>query len=164
MVGRFLGGIGALIFNPEDDTYLLLKRSSQKDFGAGNWECITGRVDQGEGFEEALYREVREEIGLDVRVEFIIGTSHFYRGPAMPENELIGVIYACSTTTPEAVQLSAEHAECRWLSADEALALLDTTRASESWLHNVIRRAELIRQHLPSELQEIYRTEGFSIG
>ena len=133
----------------------------QKDFGADNWECVTGRVDQGEGFEEALYREVREEIGLEVQVEFIIGTSHFYRGAPVPENELIGVIYACSTTTPDAIQISAEHVEYRWLSVGDALVLLDTTRASESWLHKIICRTDLIRRHLPPELQTVYRTERF---
>lgn len=162
MPGRFLGGIGAVVFNSEDQTYLLLKRASTKDFGAENWECITGRVDQGEGFEEALFREVREEVGLEIQLEFIVGTSHFYRGEPRPENELIGVIYACSTATPEAIEISEEHSEYRWLSADEALKLLDETRVSESWLHKIIQRTEQIRQHLSPELREIYRSDGFS--
>ncbi len=158
MPGRFLGGIGALVFNPADDTYLLLKRAATKDFGAENWECVTGRVDQGEGFEEALYREIREEVGLEVQLEFIVGTSHFYRGEPSPETELIGVIYACSTTNPDAVQISEEHSEFRWLKVDEALHLLDETRISESWLHKTIRRTEKIRQYFPPELRDIYRS------
>lgn len=162
MIGRFLGGIGALIHDPANKTYLLLRRASAKDFGAGNWECVTGRVDQGEGFETALYREVREEIGLDVQIEFMIGTSHFYRGSAISENELIGVIYCCSTTTPQAIQLSHEHAEYQWLTPQDALVLLDTSRPSDAWLHKVISRADFINQHLPPALQELYRTEGFA--
>jgi hypothetical protein len=34
-VGRFLAGIGALIWDQESDRYLLLRRSMEKDFAAG---------------------------------------------------------------------------------------------------------------------------------
>ncbi len=100
-IGRFLGGVGALIINPENDTYLLLKRAQTKDFAPGVWECVTGRVDQGEGFDEAVVREVREEIGAEVQPLYILGTTHFYRGTAVPENELIGIIYLCTMLIPQ---------------------------------------------------------------
>lgn len=51
--GYFLAGIAGLLRNAADE-YLLLKRSDDRDFGASIWECVTGRVNQGEGFEEAL--------------------------------------------------------------------------------------------------------------
>ncbi|HIP70446.1 MAG TPA: NUDIX domain-containing protein, partial [Anaerolineae bacterium] len=86
-VGRFLGGIAALIWDEATDRYLLLRRAAHKDVGAGHWECVTGRVDQGESYEDALHREVQEEIGIPAQIQFIIGTTHFYRGPARPENE-----------------------------------------------------------------------------
>ena len=49
-VGRFLAGIGALLRRPVDGEYLLLKRAESKDYAGGTWECVTGRVNQGEGF------------------------------------------------------------------------------------------------------------------
>lgn len=159
-IGRFIGGIGALLWNPEDDTYLLLKRADDRDYGGGNWECVTGRVDQGEGFETALHREVMEEIGIRVQIEFIVSTSHFYRGKPTPENELIGIVYSCTTENPHAVKKSAEHSEYRWVTAAEAYALIDD---STRWLHKVIERAETIRQHLPDELRQLHREEGFEI-
>ena len=79
-IGRFYGGVGALIWSPRGDVYLLLKRSSKKDYAAGVWECVTGRVDQGEGFEDAIHREVLEELGVKAQIEYFIGTTHFYRG------------------------------------------------------------------------------------
>ena len=36
-IGTFRAGIGALVWDPESDTYLLLKRSMAKDFAAGAW-------------------------------------------------------------------------------------------------------------------------------
>ena len=95
-IGRFYAGIAALIWSPGTRRYLLLRRSEQKDYAPGVWECVTGRVDQGEGFEDALRREVREELGVDVQAEYILGTTHFYRGNPTPEKELVGVIYLCS--------------------------------------------------------------------
>ena len=79
-MGHFLAGIAALIRSPETGQYLLMRRSEHKDYAPGVWECVTGRVDQGEGFEAALRREVREELGVEVQVEHILGTTHFYRG------------------------------------------------------------------------------------
>ncbi len=159
-IGRFVGGIGALVFNPEENTYLLLKRSSDRDYGGGHWECVTGRVDQGEGFEAALHREVQEEIDIEVRIEFIVSTSHFYRGKPIPENELIGVVYCCSTHNPTAVKKSDEHSEFRWVTAEVAYTLInDPTH----WLHKVIERAEIMRQQLPESLKQLHRDHGFEI-
>jgi 8-oxo-dGTP pyrophosphatase MutT (NUDIX family) len=159
-IGRFVGGIGALLYNPENNTYLLLKRSADRDYGGGNWECVTGRVDQGEGFETALHREVMEEIGVTVQIEYIVSTSHFYRGAPTPENELIGIVYCCTTADPTAIQKSIEHSEYRWVTAAEAYTLLNDP---DSWLHKVIERAEIIRQHLSAELKQLHRDQGFEI-
>jgi len=88
-----MAGIGVLLVEPDGDRYLLLKRSEDKDFAAGAWECVTGRVEQGEGFEDAAHREVREELGINVHLHAILGTTHFHRGVERPDNELIGIIY-----------------------------------------------------------------------
>ncbi len=137
-VGRFLGGVGALVWSQEDGKYLLLRRSPEKDFASGIWECVTGRVDQGEGFEEALYREVREELGVAIRIEFVIGTTHFYRGSPVPENELIGLIYGCTLAPGVQIHLSAEHSEARWVSGPEANLMLVGEQPSTLWLKKVI--------------------------
>ncbi len=163
-VGRFLGGVGALIRDEGTGRYLLLQRAATKDFAAGVWECITGRVDQGEGFEEAVRREVREEVGLEVALEFLLGTTHFYRGTAVPENELIGVVYLCTPVGEQTVTLSAEHDAYRWVTAVEAAALLSVTDPSADWGYRLIKRAEAIRPLLTAELRRFNRREGFELG
>jgi 8-oxo-dGTP diphosphatase len=159
MPGRFIAGIAAILIH--DDKYLLLKRSPKQEFQAGHWDCVTGRVEQGEGFEEAARREVMEEVGVEINIDFLIGTSHFYRGEAIPENELVGVVYACSTDTPNAIRHSHEHSEYRWMTAAEALDMLSTARPGSEWLGTIIQRAELIRHHLPESLIEQFHREGF---
>ncbi len=163
-IGSFYAGIAALIWSPAIEQYLLLRRSERKDYGRGIWECITGRVDQGEGFEDALRREVREELGVDVQVEHILGTTHFYRGAPTPDNELVGVVYLCSLQDPTSIHISAEHADCRWLSAGEALALLSASDPSTQWARRVIERAEIIRPLLPKRLVSFQRQAGFEFG
>ena len=159
-VGHFLAGVAALIWDPTTDQYYLLRRAGHRDFQQGAWECVTGRVDQGEDFEEALNREVREEIGGELQVEFIVATTHFYRGEALPENELLGVIYGCTLKNPKEVSFGAEHSEARWVTAEEAFAFLPQGH----WLRKVITRAEQMKAHLPESLRKIFQEEGFNIG
>ncbi|MEZ4862934.1 MAG: NUDIX domain-containing protein [Caldilineaceae bacterium] len=144
--GRFCAMIGALIWSPQIDKYLLLKRIERR---GGTWECVTGRLEQGESFTDALLREVYEEVGVRVEVDFMLGTAHFYRGAPIVENEMVGVHFCCSLADPAAIRLSEEHSEYRWLSAREADIFLPSDRA---WLRTLIARAEQIRATLPPEL------------
>lgn len=161
-IGRFLAGIGALVWHPPTQTYLLLRRGGQRDFQAGQWECVTGRVDQGEGFAVAFARELREEIGeaaAAAQFEFLIGATHFYRGAAMPETELLGLLACFSLADRDAVHVSEEHSEYRWLTAAEATALLPENH----WLVGVIAQAEVVLALAPPDLRAHWRRRGVEI-
>lgn len=152
-IGQFRGYIAALIRDGKNGRYLLLRRSTNRDVGGGSWECVTGRLNQGDSFGRALVREVREELGIEVRADFIIGTSHFYRGEAIPENEMVGVQYCCTIDNPVSIQVSHEHSESRWLTAEEALALLPKGH----WLVKTIERAEALRTVMGTAVIEFNR-------
>lgn len=152
-IGRFYAGVSALLWCPDTRKYLLLRRCDEKDFGAGAWECVTGRVDQGEGFAEAARREVQEELGIEAQVDFLLGVMHFFRGEATADKELVGVNFACSVRGPDPIRLSWEHAEARWVTADEAYGLLP----ADHWLAEAICRAEAVRALASPELLEQYR-------
>jgi 8-oxo-dGTP diphosphatase len=160
-IGRFQAGVAALIRRASDGKYLLLKRSAEKDYGAAAWECVTGRVDQGESFTTAVHREVSEELGEDTRVQLdlILGTTHFFRGAPSPANELLGVVYACTLRSTATLHTSSEHSEYRWLSAGEALEQFPP----DGWLHRAIRRTETIGSLTSDALLGCYRQEGFEI-
>ncbi|MCS6906414.1 MAG: NUDIX domain-containing protein [Anaerolineales bacterium] len=163
-VGRFIGGVGALLWRSSDNRYLLLQRSPDKDYAQGVWEPVTGRLEQGEGFEDALQRELREELGLDARPLYILGTTHFYRGEAVAENELIGVVYLCHFSGKGQPRLSAEHTQARWLTATEAFALLTDPTPPTLWTRRVIERAEAVRQKIPFQSLLALSQEGYELG
>ena len=158
-VGRFLVGVAALIFDPETKRYLLLRRSAQKDVGAGSWECPTGRVDQGESIETALIREVREELQVAARPQYILGTTRFYRGDERAENELISVLYACAIDDPGGIRIGEEHDEARWMTRAE----IETFLPEKHWLLWVIERAEAMEAGSSPELSRRLLEEGFEV-
>lgn len=147
-IGCFQCGIAALIRSAVDGRYLLLRRAASKDYAAGVWECVTGRLEQGERFEQALHREVAEEIGTSVRLQCILGTSHFHRGAPSPANETVGVVYGCVVDNPNAVVSSGEHSEHRWVTASEALLLLTADDPSTCWMRGIIKRSEALWRHV----------------
>lgn len=79
----------------------------------GKWEFPGGKCEPGESAEEALVREYREELGLEVRPGPLLGESEF-------ENE--GVRFRLKAYridfTGEPAYL-AEHSEVRWVSRAE---------------------------------------------
>ena len=160
-IGRFQAGVAALIRRASDGRYLLLKRSEEKDYGPGEWECVTGRVDQGESYLSALHREVVEELGggAHVQVDFMVSTTHFNRGEPSADTELLGVLFACTLTWAAPLRLSNEHSSFLWLSAKEVMERLPP----DNWLYRAIRRTEAIRSLAPESLLACYRQEGFEV-
>ena len=120
------------------------------------WEPVTGRVNQGEGFEEALHREVAEETGLNVRIDTFIGLSHFFRGEPVSANELQGVIFGCSVVGTEEIHHGPEHSEYRWVSARDAMTFLDDGEPGTIWLRKTLARAEEIYSMLPGGLASVF--------
>ena len=151
-VGRFIAMVGMMVWRRTDGRYLLLRRSPTKDFAPGQWESGSGRLEQGEGFVDALKRESREELGLEVRIECLLGTTHLYRGEPKPENEMVGVAFGCTVGDGSGLQLSDEHSEHRWATAEEAAEFLPL----DHWVYALIRRAEAFRQLMPVELRRLH--------
>ena len=68
-----------LAYIEKDDSYLMLFRNKKKnDINANKWIGVGGHLEVGETDIDALYREVKEETGLDVVSYNKRGLIHFH--------------------------------------------------------------------------------------
>jgi len=65
--GLWHRAVHVLVFNARGEVFLQ-KRSMLKDIAAGKWDSSSsGHLDSGEDYDACAVREVREEIGLDLK-------------------------------------------------------------------------------------------------
>lgn len=90
------------VFNSRGEVYLQ-KRPEWKDIQPGKWDtAVGGHVDYGETPEEALMREVREELGI---TDFVLERLGMYVFDSQRESELV---YVNRTVYDGAVNPSAD--------------------------------------------------------
>jgi 8-oxo-dGTP diphosphatase len=94
------------------DGRLLAVRRTRPAALRGRWELPGGKVDADESPDVALLRELREELGIGVRIEeWLPGATPIGAGPL----RLVVAVVALTDGEPTPV----EHDEARWLAADE---------------------------------------------
>lgn len=67
---RFIRVVGAVLV---DGNKVLIVRRPPQDKGAGLWEFPGGKIENGESPEQALQREIEEELALSIQIEFDLG-------------------------------------------------------------------------------------------
>lgn len=113
-----LGVKGVVVHNGR---ILIIKRAEESHVGGGTWESPGGKLEFGEELEEALIREMKEEVGLDVTVEKLLYTSTFFTHPT---RQVILLTYLCKCNDAAVVKISFEHSEYRWANGEELRNLL----------------------------------------
>ena len=61
------------------DKFLLVQRALDDDIFPGRWQNLGGKVELGETVEEAIKREITEEVGLDINVHPIYVQSYSWK-------------------------------------------------------------------------------------
>ena len=109
---------------PHDIELLLLHRAQGRPL-AGLWQCVTGRIEQGERVSLAALRELEEETGIgpDAIAAFydLDLVSHFHWAPA--DAVLAEVVFAVRVAPDVEPVLSHEHDDRRWVSPIEAVRM-----------------------------------------
>ncbi len=102
---------GAVI---KDGRVLLVHRSPSRRFYPDVWDLFGGHVEEDERLEEALSREAREELGIEVLALRWLGQVYDPVEPAVVH------VYAVSSWEGEPVNAAPEeHTEVRWFGAGE---------------------------------------------
>ena len=104
--------VAAAIF--QNDKVLSVQRAEhEKEYVSLKWEFPGGKVEVGESLEEALVREISEELSVDIEVsEFLMTVEHTY-----PDFHLTMHVFKCVLDQGE-ITLN-EHVALKWLSLDE---------------------------------------------
>lgn len=101
--------------------FLIVKRSETDDFLPNCWEFPGGSVEDGETISEALKREIKEEIGLDISNEYpqLIGISEEFMNEEKTERYL-QLNYKIVMDTEPNMTLSSEHVTYDWATKDDS--------------------------------------------
>lgn len=96
----------------KDNKFLIAKRNLKKDQG-GFWEFPGGKVENGESYQEALKREIKEEFNADIEIKQYIGENiHHY-----PEKD-IKLIFLKAKLLSDKIEL-VEHEDFKWITKEE---------------------------------------------
>ena len=103
------------IVTAQRDRCLLLRRSSASTVNPGLWDLPGGKVKLSESFEESLVREIREETGLMVTLDRLVGAAE----SELPQVRVVHLVMAAYVDSPNeplpAVKLSEEHSQYAWM-------------------------------------------------
>ncbi len=107
----------ALIYD-EKGRVLLSKRSIEPHYGC--WDIVGGFLEEGEDPKDGLRREVKEEIGVDIKIEDIVGIyiDKYYNKKELDDSYTFNVYYASKIIFGEP-KLLEEISELKWFLENE---------------------------------------------
>lgn len=103
--------VAAIIKNGEGKI-LITQRNFKKSQG-GLWEFPGGKIEKGETREEAIIREIKEELTIEINVESYLGEKVF----EYPEKSINLIALNCRVKSGN-IYLT-EHEEARWVEKEE---------------------------------------------
>ena len=109
--GKMINVVAGIIYR-DDGKFLIAQRNLNKNQG-GLWEFPGGKLEPGETCEEALAREIREEMAADIEVLECVGENiHHY-----PEKDIRLMFYKAKLLSDDVTLL--EHEDCRWITKED---------------------------------------------
>ena len=111
-----------------DGKIMLGKRAAHRKAYPRCWDVIGGRVEEGETLEEALHRELGEEIGIAPVSHEVLG-SVVDNGPQERGEATYHMYLVRAWTGGEPTMMDNEHTELAWFTIEDACAPPDLALA-----------------------------------
>lgn len=111
--------VAGICFNR--DKALIAKRNSLRKIYPNFWECGGGQVEDGENFEDAIKRQLKEELGIIVEPIKVFKTYEILIQDAK-QKKIPGIKFICKIikfVNGKEPQISEEHSKWRWQSIDK---------------------------------------------
>lgn len=103
----------------EQDNLVLCALRSERMSLPGKWEFPGGKLEVNELPEEALIREIKEELNVEIKIiEALPFAEHSY----IPEKTIRLIPFRCNILSDNSPRAT-EHSELRWMKKDELLQL-----------------------------------------
>ena len=123
--------VAAVIKNSKGLTLAVQRGKNSKEYISNKWEFPGGKIEEGESLQEALQRELTEELKVEAEIgELVTTVDHTY-----PDFHLTMHTYSCTLKSVE-ITLQ-EHVDMKWL-APEELDQLDWAAADLPVMEGVI--------------------------
>jgi len=105
------------LIHDQQGRIFMARRAATKTTFPDQFELVGGHIDPGEQPVEALKREIKEEIGVDIIIKRIVD-AFTYESEGMFKVE---ICYLCTLANPavQPVLNPADHSEAKWITADE---------------------------------------------
>lgn len=117
MPGPKVYNVVAAVIEVDGKVLCMQRGTTRYPYTSHKWEFPGGKIEPGEKPEQAVHRELLEEMDLDVEVQELLATvTHDY-----PDFTITLAAYRCTATTTAFTMR--EHVACCWLPWDELSAL-----------------------------------------
>ena len=146
--------------------YLLVQRSSNDDVFPGKWQNLGGKVELGETVEQAIKREVNEEIGLKLdKHPFFLQSYSWKKDSNSPIR--LGLIFLFELPGKlrnYKIKINPELANFKWFTFEEAKNFNERDKLigkdSPTGTFGQLSRATLLKSSLITTKETIFKNKG----
>lgn len=132
---KTLNVVGAVITNNSGQILVAQRPYSEVSYKSYKWEFPGGKVEENESPQEALKREIREELGSEIILKNKIGELEYN----YPDFKLKMDLFICQLKEGS-FPVAMEHNQIKWISPEEMDSL--------DWLEADYKILPIIKKHL----------------
>ena len=113
MEPKFIVVITAIILNPDNKRFLLVKRKEKEQIHKGKWLLPGGKLEKDESLMDALKREIKEETGLEIKDDKEFISDYTFERPN--EDLTLGLTFLVKAIEDNVILNKQEYDKSTWI-------------------------------------------------